>query len=310
MKSVANTEIESSDLLQFQDAEKTVYETKRVKVSKFGAAVAFAKNGACSRVLMTILDREYGHPHEIEERSSEPLAGGLMHGYQCGMIWGSTLAAGAQAYRLYGPGPQTEATVVGAAQEIVQTFRECTSHVDCLDITDTNPQNGRQVFTHFFLKGGVARCVGMASKFAPEAFTHINDALGRHSDCANCSSGNCAALLARKVGASEKHQVMASGLAGGIGFSGGGCGALGAAIWLLGIKGREEGLKNKVINSRIEGMIEKFLKTSDHEFECSEIIGRQFKNVDDHAEFVNSGGCSEIIESLADDVLIESSILN
>ena len=30
-----------------------------------------------------------------------PLAGGFMgYGYQCGMLWGAALAAGAQAYRL------------------------------------------------------------------------------------------------------------------------------------------------------------------------------------------------------------------
>ncbi len=35
-----------------------------------------------------------------------PLAGGIVgNGYQCGMIWGAALAAGAQAYRLLGTGP-------------------------------------------------------------------------------------------------------------------------------------------------------------------------------------------------------------
>ena len=32
-----------------------------------------------------------------------PLAGGFMgYGYQCGMLWGAVLAAGAQAYRIFG----------------------------------------------------------------------------------------------------------------------------------------------------------------------------------------------------------------
>jgi hypothetical protein len=39
----------------------------------------------------------------------------MQHGYQCGMIWGATLAAGAQAYRLLGPGPQAETAAIIAA---------------------------------------------------------------------------------------------------------------------------------------------------------------------------------------------------
>ena len=43
------------------------------------------------------------------------------------------------------------------------------------------------------------------------------------------------------MGESDIHAVMASGLAGGIGLCGGACGALGAAIWILGMKiGKEE----------------------------------------------------------------------
>ena len=46
---------------------------------------------------------------------------------------------------------------------------------------------------------------------------------------------SCAAVLAQKMGASDLHTVMAAGFAGGIGLSGGGCGALGAAIWITGM---------------------------------------------------------------------------
>ena len=37
------------------------------------------------------------------------LAGGILgSGYQCGMLWGGALAAGAQAYRCYGAGARAE----------------------------------------------------------------------------------------------------------------------------------------------------------------------------------------------------------
>ena len=66
-----------------------------------------------------------------------PFAGGIMrHGYQCGMIWGAALAAGAQAYRLFGPGPQAEIRAILAAQGLVESFRARNKNINCLEITD------------------------------------------------------------------------------------------------------------------------------------------------------------------------------
>ena len=49
----------------------------------------FKKCGTCSRTFAHILNREFGHPKEDEERAMNPLAGGIMNqGHQCGMIWG------------------------------------------------------------------------------------------------------------------------------------------------------------------------------------------------------------------------------
>ena len=73
---------------------------------------------------MSVVDRSFDHPLKLEEHAAMPLAGGIMqHGYQCGMIWGATLAAGAQAYRLFGPGPQAETRAIIAAQRLVESFR-------------------------------------------------------------------------------------------------------------------------------------------------------------------------------------------
>jgi len=53
---------------------------------------------------LRVLNNAFDHSLETEENAAMPLAGGIMqYGYQCGMIWGATLAAGAQAYRLLGP---------------------------------------------------------------------------------------------------------------------------------------------------------------------------------------------------------------
>ena len=92
---------------------------------------------------------------------------------------------------------------------------------------------------------------------------------------------------------------MASGFAGGIGLSGGACGALGAAIWINGVKkGKDEDIKMDFKDPKAIELIERFLKHTDYKFECSEIVGRKFENVNDHAGYLAEGGCEELIEVL------------
>ena len=52
-------------------------------------------------------------------------------------------------------------------------------------------------------------------------------------------------------------------------------------------------------NPRAIDAIDRFMKSTDYKFECSEIVGRRFENIDDHAGYLRDGGCSEIIEVLA-----------
>ena len=106
-------------------------------------------------------------------------------------------------------------------------------------------------------------------------------------------------MLAQKMGVSDMHTVMAAGFAGGIGLSGGACGALGAAIWITGINHPAEPVGFSYTDSWIGDMIERFLKITDFEFECSKIVGRRFANVADHADYLRAGGCSKIIEVLS-----------
>jgi hypothetical protein len=93
---------------------------------------------------------------------------------------------------------------------------------------------------------------------------------------------------------------MAAGLAGGIGLCGGACGALGAAIWIFAMNSNKEG-KGKIDfkDPRALEVIERFIKCTDYEFECAEIVGRKFENINDHADYLRDGGCSDIIEVLA-----------
>ncbi|MCP4581104.1 MAG: C_GCAxxG_C_C family protein [candidate division Zixibacteria bacterium] len=237
-----------------------------------------------------------------EEHAVMPLAGGIMqHGYQCGMIWGATLAAGAQAYRLHGPGAQAETMAVIAAQRLVKSFRALNDHINCLEITDIDKSSSvMQMIMFFLIKGGTIGCFRMAAKFAPVAYTEINVALSEKHIEAPSPPVSCAALLAKKMGVSDMHTVMAAGFAGGIGLCGGACGALGAAIWIISMNSaKERGGKIDYKNPKAIEAIDKFIKYTDYKFECSEIVGRKFESIDDHAGYLRDGGCSKIIEVLA-----------
>ena len=252
---------------------------------------------------MGVVDSSFDHPLKLEEEASAPLAGGIMmQGYQCGMLWGAALAAGAQAYRLLGPGPQAETEAVTVAQRLVESFRASNKHIDCHEITGLNFKGKNQALPilKFFIKGRPIGCLLMAARYAAEAYGEINTALSEKHIEAPSRPVSCAAMLAQKVGLSDMHTVMAAGFAGGIGLSGGACGALGAAIWIIGMNGGKGGAENIGFNNpRASDAIERFIESADYEFECSKIVGRKFESIDDHAGYLHAGGCSKIIEALA-----------
>lgn len=250
---------------------------------------------------MSVVDGSLDHPLKMEEEAVIPLAGGIMqHGYQCGMIWGASLAAGAQAYRLFGPGPQAEARAIVAAQKVVESFQALTDNINCLEITDIDhSSSAMKTITYFFIKGGVIGCLRMAARYAPLASEAINTALAEPDLETPTPPVSCTAMVAQKMGTSDMHTVMAAGLAGGIGLCGGACGALGAAIWLMGINTLKAGGKVEFRSPQGMEAVERFIPTSGYEFECAEIVGRKFTDVGDHADYLHGGGCAEIIEGLA-----------
>ena len=66
------------------------------------------------------------------------------------------------------------------------------------------------------------------------------------------------------------------------------------------MKDLQDGIhSNEFENPRAAEVVEKFLNSSEYRFECSEIVGRRFEHIDDHASYIQAGGCSEIIEALA-----------
>ncbi len=268
------------------------------EISSFGTARVFMKEGTCSETLMNVLDRASGHPLVAEEHAVAPLAGGICgQGFQCGMLWGACLAAGAEAYRRFGGGQKGEAAAMFVSKKLVEAFSARETNINCLEITETD-WNKKWQIAKYFLKGGTISCMRRVMGFAEEALNVINSALLEVPVEGSAGSASCAAKLARRMGASEMHAVMAAGLAGGIGFSGGACGALGAAIWLNALNSvKPTGIT--MMTPAAADLIDRFLKTTNHEFECTEIVGREFETIADHSGYVCSGGCKQISDELA-----------
>ena len=271
------------------------------RISSLATTRDFLSAGTCSETLARALDRALGHPAKLEERGISLNAGGIMrYGYQCGMIWGATLAAGAQAYRLYGADAKAETAAIMAAQKLVESFRNQNHCINCSEITNIDRSSSTlQMIAFFLLKGGTIHCIRMAAKYARLAYDDINTVLAEKHPQTNSYPASCSAILAQKLGATDKHIIMAAGFAGGIGLCGGGCGALGATLWIIGMRSAEEHDGKVNFNDpKAAEVIDRFMKSTDYEFECAKITGRKFNGIDEHAEYIRSGGCREILDTL------------
>jgi hypothetical protein len=259
---------------------------------------------------MSVVDDSFGNPMRLEEEASMPLAGGIFnHGFQCGMLWGASLAAGAEVFRRFGVGAQAEATTIMVSERLMETFGKRTrNEMNCAEIIEMkiNLAEMKGIFSilKFFIKGGKVgpgACFRLAAGYARDVFDTINTVLPDEPVEISSNPVSCAGLLARRMNATQIHQVMASGFAGGIGLSGGACGALGAAIWFKAMERNLAGVskKNYFSDPVFTAIIDRFRQSTGSEFECCEIVGRKFENIEDHAAYLRDGGCSEIIEVLA-----------
>lgn len=255
---------------------------------------------------MGVVNAAYGRSMKMEEEAAAPLAGGLMNqGFQCGLLWGASLAAGIEAHRRFGAGPAAQCEAIKATEKVVEVFKTRTKEeINCSEITEMNLQDLQfKPFLKLLVKGGkvgAGACFRLAAGYAQDVYQTIDAELPEEASQAMAEPASCAAELAAKMGASAEHQTMAAGFAGGIGLSGGGCGALGTAIWLTALNSRAEGEKKVAYadNARYQEIIDTFVESADYQFECREITGRQFQSVEDHADYLRQGGCQHIIDAL------------
>jgi len=186
-------------------------------------------------------------------------------------------------------------------QRLAQLFAADYGDINCAELTELsfNKPQAKDVLKYVG-SGRILRCFTMSGSFSQTTYREINAAMDGAPSKAPEPPVSCAALLLQRVGAPELHQTMAAGFAGGIGLSGGGCGALGAAIWLISLKEAEAGaLKLNLASPTGQAAIERYLAAADYQYECAAVVGRQFSDVHDHATYLRGGGCEQIIEALA-----------
>lgn len=261
----------------------------------------FLKKGTCSRTLLFILNRDFGYPLDDEERALDPVAGGILkQGYQCGMLWGAAMAAGAEAHRRCNGCGKTAALATRATQHIMESFAGRTGAHDCFDITSVD-WTSKLDMTKYMISGKFIRCFQLADQWAPEAIKAAREGLDQAMDDLPEGCLNCASEVVSKMGGSEQEAVMVAGFAGGLGLSGNACGALSAAIWMKTLGWcRENPGKSGYSYPGNAQLLEKFLKLTDYEFLCSTIAGRNFDTVEDHSEYIREGGCGKLISALAE----------
>lgn len=268
--------------------------------TKLKAKRAFIKKGTCSRTFFFILNREFGHPKDEEERALDPLAGGIMQqGYQCGMLWGAAMAIGAESFRRSKNQGQAIALSIKATQHMMESFVNRTDSIECEDITKTD-FNNKWSFAKYMLSGKFVSCFTLAGKWAPEAVKAAIEGLSIENSETAEHAISCATEVVKEMGGSEEEMLMVAGFAGGLGLSGNACGALSAAIWKTSLDlVRKENRKPSYNDPASEEILAKFHEETEYKMECKDICGKKFTSIDEHTEFINNGGCKKLIHELA-----------
>ncbi len=277
-----------------------VMNTIKSETVKLKAKRTFIKKGTCSRTFFYLLDREFGFPRDEEEKAIDPLAGGILQqGYQCGMLWGASMAVGAESYRRNSDPGQSAAITILATQHIMESFVKRTSSIECEEITQCDFTKKKSLIK-FVLSGKFVGCFKLAGKWAPEALRAANEGLNQDRADVPQQALSCASEVIRNMGGSEEEMAMVAGFAGGLGLSGNGCGALAAAVWMNAMSyNRKHPGKAAPYDPESNETLKVFFEETDYEMQCDKICGRSFDSLDEHSEFIKNGGCKKLIRVLS-----------
>ena len=257
---------------------------------------------ACSGALFLHLSRDYGYPKEDQAFAIAALSGGIMQeGYQCGMLWGSTLAAGAESYRKYGTSNQAIYTAITTTQHLMKSFSDRAKCIYCRDVTGVDWSKKGSI-AKYMVTGKMLKCMHIGKKWAPEAIQAAKEGFSASPTNIQGQAISCATEVARKMGASDEEAIMVSGLAGGMGLSGHACGAVATAVYLKSLAWRKENPNaspKEMYNQQAKALLNTFYKKTGSEMLCSNICGKHFNSIEEHTEFIKNGGCSKLIELFA-----------
>jgi hypothetical protein len=258
----------------------------------------FLKKGTCSQTFFYLLNREFVHLKGDHEKAADLLAGGILtKGYQCGMLWGAALAVGAEAYRRAETIDQAIVMAIKGTQDVMDSFYTRSSTHDCRDITKCDWSSTASI-AKYFLTGRIFSCFNMAQKWAPEAVEAAKKSMEVEPATIPPHVISCASEVAARMGASDEEIVMVAGFAGGLGLSGNGCGALSAAIFMNSL---EEARQTGKVSFSSPGKNETYFSFKElvgEELLCDKISGKRFISIEDHTQFIQSGGCKEILDVL------------
>lgn len=260
----------------------------------------FRELGTCSRTLFYLINREFGNNFEKHERAADPLAGGIMkQGYQCGMLWGASLAVGAEAFKVCTHRSQAIAVSIEATRRLMDSFDIQEGTTQCREITNCDFENNLS-FIKYMFSGKFLHCFQLAEDWAPKAVEKAKKAIQDKPYDFEFSM-SCATEVARKMGASEKEMVMVAGFAGGLGLSGSGCGALSAALWMNALRWCREHEKGSALKDKnAKRILEVFTETTNERITCEQISQSHFESVYEHTDYLKNGGCTELIHELSE----------
>ncbi len=266
----------------------------------------FFKCGTCSQAMFCLISDEYGNKNPLEEKAVDILVGGIAQkGNQCGLLWGGSLAIGTESFHRFKDINEAIAMAIYSSGNLIQSFHKRKQTVNCRDISKVDWDNKWQ-FSIYILKtlayGFVFNpCFNLISKWTPEAIAITNKSfetkISWESPCFSCATE-----VIKKMGGTEEESIMVAGFAGGIGLSGSACGALSAALWykMLDFSKNNNGKVQSIFNNQYaKKIIRNFYMLTDSEVECQKICLKKFNSIDEHSEYIKTGGCKNIIEMLS-----------
>ena len=291
--------------LQSNGASITARSAKKL-VPINDAKKIFRQKGACSNTFCFLLNREFGNNDINYERSTDLLAGGLAQtGHQCGMLWGSSLAVGSEAYRKCSNCNEAIGTSIVATQSILKSFTQRTGTHNCRKVTgcDFNSKWDTMRYMAKIVVVGMDNsvCFKLAENWMPEAIDAAKEGLKLSPACINTPM-SCASEVVRKMGGTEKEIAMVGGYAGGLGLSGNACGALAASIWMNMLRWHQNNPDKKAKyfnNPVVKRILKSYYTETNKEILCYKICRQTFKNIDEHTDYLKNGGCNKLIDVLA-----------